>query len=184
VRVIETPLPGVVVIEPDVFRDDRGQFFESWNARRYAEAGIVDRFVQDNVSWSSAGVLRGLHFQHPHGQGKLVSVLDGEVFDVCVDLRLGSPTIGRWYGTTLSSQNRRQMMIPAGFAHGFVVTGSHALFSYKVTDHYHPDCDVTILWNDPDLAIEWPIRTPQVSGKDARGMRWRDVPPGRRPSVG
>lgn len=180
-QVIETPLAGLLVIEPTIHRDDRGEFFESWNAVRYGAAGIGDRFVQDNVSWSSAGVLRGLHYQHPYGQGKLVSVLDGEVFDVAVDLRRGSPTLGRWFGTTLSSKTRRQMMIPAGFAHGFVVTGPHALFSYKVTEHYHPENDVTVLWNDPDLGIEWPVGTPRVSAKDARGMRWRDLPLDRQP---
>jgi dTDP-4-dehydrorhamnose 3,5-epimerase len=184
VRVIETPLAGVLVIEPTVLRDQRGQFFESWNAERYAASGIAYRFVQDNVSWSTAGVLRGLHYQHPHGQGKLVSVLDGEAFDVCVDLRDGSPTQGAWYGTTLSSENRRQVMIPPGFAHGFAVTGTHALFSYKVTDHYHSECEETILWDDPDFGIEWPLRSPQLSPKDARGIRWRDVSVERRPGVG
>lgn len=182
-QVTETPIAGVLVIEPRVLRDARGLFFESWNAERYAAAGIHYRFVQDNVSWSSAGVLRGLHYQHPHAQGKLVSVLDGEVFDVCVDLREGSPTLGAWYGTTLSSDNRRQMLLPPGCAHGFVVTGSRALLSYKVTDHYRPECEVTVLWNDADLGVAWPVREPRLSAKDANGPRWREIPTERRPGV-
>jgi dTDP-4-dehydrorhamnose 3,5-epimerase len=182
VRLIETPIPGVIVVEPIVYRDERGQFFENWNAGRYEQAGIGARFVQDNVSWSKGGVLRGLHLQHPHGQAKLVSVLDGEVFDVCVDLRRGSPTFSQWYGTTLSSENRRQMMIPAGFAHGFVVTGTHALFAYKVSDHYHPESEITLLWNDPTLGIEWPVASPLVAPKDAQGGLLRDIAPHRLPA--
>jgi dTDP-4-dehydrorhamnose 3,5-epimerase len=170
-----------VVIEPVVYRDERGQFFEIWNAGRYEQAGICERFVQDNVSWSKVGVLRGLHFQHPHGQAKLLSVLDGEVFDVCVDLRRGSPTFGQSYATTLSSDNRRQMMIPAGCAHGFVVTGPHALFSYKTSDYYHPECEHTLRWNDPTLAIQWPVASPVLAFKDAHGSLLRDIAPDRLP---
>ena len=175
-------LPGVLLIEPKVFGDERGYFFETWNQQRYRDLGIDADFVQDNLSFSQRGVLRGLHCQHPHAQGKLVQVLDGEVFDVAVDLRRGSPTFGRSFGYYLSGQSRRQLFIPAGFAHGFAVTGSHALFSYKCTDLYHPECELTVLWNDPDLAIDWPISEPSLSVKDRAGVRLQDVPSERLPA--
>jgi dTDP-4-dehydrorhamnose 3,5-epimerase len=181
VQITETSLPGVVIVEPRVFSDERGYFFESWNAREYADAGIVQQFVQDNVSYSTHGVLRGLHFQHPTGQAKLVSVLRGEVYDVAVDVRRGSATQGRWVGVTLSAENRRQLMIPAGFAHGFLVTGSEALFSYKTGDYYDPASERIIAWNDPDLAIAWPLSSPRVSPKDASGLSLRDIAPDRLP---
>jgi dTDP-4-dehydrorhamnose 3,5-epimerase len=165
-NVFETELPGVLVIQPDVFGDDRGFFMESWNGARYEEQGIPDRFVQDNLSFSAHGVLRGLHFQNPQAQGKLVSVLRGEVFDVAVDIRVGSPTFGGWTGSTLSEVNRRQLWVPPGFAHGFVVTSEEALFSYKCTDYFATEYDRSILWNDPAIGIQWPIQDPKLSDKD------------------
>ena len=180
-NVIETSLPGVLVIEPRAFGDDRGFFFESWNQGRYAEIGIPGPWAQDNLSYSGHGVLRGLHYQHPTAQGKLVSVLRGEVFDVAVDIRVGSPTFGRWDGVLLSAANRRQLWVPPGFAHGFVVTGEDALFSYKCTAYYAPKEEGSILWDDPDLGIAWPIDRPTLSPKDAAGLRLKDVPANRLP---
>jgi dTDP-4-dehydrorhamnose 3,5-epimerase len=175
-QISPTALPGVVVIEPKAFGDARGFFMETWNARRYAEAGLPGAFVQDNLSRSARGVLRGLHFQNPHAQGKLAYVLEGEVFDVAVDIRADSPTRGRWVGATLSAENRRQIWIPPGFAHGFCVLSEHALFAYKCTDYYCADCDGSVLWNDPDLGIEWPIEAPVLSAKDAAAPRLREIP--------
>jgi dTDP-4-dehydrorhamnose 3,5-epimerase len=166
VNVSETELPGVLVVEPNVFGDARGFFMESWNGVRYEELGIPNHFVQDNLSFSAHGVLRGLHFQNPRPQGKLVSVLRGEVFDVAVDIRVGSPTFGGWTGVTLSAGNKLQFWIPPGFAHGFVVTDESALFSYKCTDYYAPEYDGSILWNDPDIEIQWPVDNPGLSDKD------------------
>ncbi len=180
-NVIETDLPGVLVIEPRIFGDERGFFMESWNRRRYKEAGLPDGYVQDNLSFSTHGVLRGLHFQNPNPQGKLVSVLRGEVFDVAVDIRVGSPTFGRWTGITLSAENKRQLYVPPDFAHGFVVTSEAALFFYKCTDYYVPASEGTVLWNDPEIGIEWPIAEPNLSDKDRlarplREMRGDDLP--------
>jgi dTDP-4-dehydrorhamnose 3,5-epimerase len=166
VKVTPTALPDVLLVEPKVFGDVRGYFFESYNARRYAEAGIAATFVQDNVSLSQRGVLRGLHFQHPYGQGKLAGVLRGEVFDVAVDVRRGSPTFGRWVGECLSSENKRQLYIPPGFAHGFLVTSDDALLAYKCTEYYHPETERSIRWNDARIGIEWPIAGPVLSTKD------------------
>jgi dTDP-4-dehydrorhamnose 3,5-epimerase len=181
-NVIPTRLPGVVVIEPKVYADPRGHFLETWNQARYAEAGVPRPFVQDNLSFSLPGVLRGLHFQWPSGQGKLVSVLSGAVFDVAVDIRQESPDFGRWVGETLSADNHRQMFIPAGFAHGFVVLGdSGALFSYKVDAPYSPKNEGTILWNDPALGIAWPVASPVLSAKDQEGLRLVDMPVDRLP---
>ena len=165
-NVVETDLPGVLIIEPSVFGDERGFFMESYNERRYRDASIPDRFVQDNLSFSGHGVLRGLHLQNPRAQGKLVCVLRGEVFDVAVDIRVGSPTFGRWTGVTLSDENKRQVWVPPDFAHGFVVTSEEALFYYKCTDYYAPEYDRSILWNDPTIGIEWPIEDPTLSDKD------------------
>ena len=175
-NVAETELPGVVILSPKVFGDDRGFFMETWNGRRYADLGIPDRFVQDNLSYSARGVLRGLHFQHPQPQGKLVSVLRGEVFDVAVDIRVGSPTFGRWTGAILSAENKRQLWVPEGFAHGFLVTGEDALFSYKCTDYYAPEHDASVLWNDPDIGIDWPVEAPTLSGKDAGAPPLSELP--------
>jgi dTDP-4-dehydrorhamnose 3,5-epimerase len=175
-KVSQTDLPGVLLIEPDVYRDARGWFIETWRRDRYRDTGLPDGFVQDNLSYSKQGVLRGLHYQHPQAQGKLVSVLDGVVFDVTVDVRRGSPTFGRWVGVEISADNHRQLYIPPGFAHGFCVTGTHALFAYKCTAAYDAGGEVTLRWDDPDLAIAWPVSQPVVSGKDAAGMRLSEVP--------
>ena len=166
-KVTPTGLPGVMLVEPRVFGDARGYFFEAYSARRYEEAGIPAAFVQDNVSLSERGVLRGLHYQHPFSQGKLVGVLHGEVFDVAVDLRRGSPTFGRWLGTCLSSENKRQLYIPPGFAHGFLVTSANAVFAYKCTEYYRAEAERCIRWDDPRIGIRWPIGAPVVSGKDS-----------------
>lgn len=165
-KVTPTTLPDVLLVEPKVFGDPRGYFFESYSVRRYAEAGIAATFVQDNVSLSQRGVLRGLHFQHPYGQGKLVGVLKGDVFDVAVDVRRGSPTFGRWVGECLTAENKRQLYIPPGFAHGFLVTSDEALFAYKCTEYYHPETERSIRWDDARIGIEWPIEGPVVSAKD------------------
>lgn len=172
-----TELAGVVVVEPRAFHDERGYFMETFNAARYADIGVGAPFVQDNISYSAPGVLRGLHFQFPYGQGKLVSVLDGEVFDVAVDIRVGSPTFGRWHGEHLSSVNRRQLYIPPGFAHGFVVTGGAALVAYKCTETYHPQSERTVLWNDPGIGVAWPVAQPTLSEKDRQqGSLLSDIP--------
>lgn len=166
-----TVLPGVTRIEPRVFGDERGLFYESWSAARYAEAGVSGPFVQDNVSKSVRGTLRGLHLQHPHGQGKLVYVLVGEVFDVAVDVRVGSPNFGRWSGVLLSESNHWQLYVPAGFAHGFCVVSDTALFAYKCTEHYRPETEITVAWNDPDIGIRWPITAPILNDKDRAAQR-------------
>ena len=175
-RVTELELPGVLLIEPRVFRDDRGSFVESWNARRFAEAGLDTEFVQDNVSWSHRGVIRGLHYQHPGGQAKLTSVLRGEVWDVVVDIRPDAPTYGRWAAVTLSQENGRQLFIPEGYAHGFAVTGDEAVFSYKCSRYYSAESEWTIRWDDPDLQIDWPIAEPVMSDKDLGGYRLSELP--------
>ncbi|MBL8443853.1 MAG: dTDP-4-dehydrorhamnose 3,5-epimerase [Zoogloeaceae bacterium] len=173
-QIIPSRLAGALIIEPRVFGDARGFFMETWNAARYAEAGITAEFVQDNLSFSRRGVLRGLHFQKPNPQGKLVYVLAGEVFDVAVDIRVGSPTFGQWESVVLSSENRRQFYVPPGFAHGFCVTSETALFAYKCTDLYNPAAEGSVLWNDPDLAIPWPVSAPELSAKDKVGVRLKD----------
>lgn len=169
-KVIDTPLPEVRVIEPDVFRDDRGFFLETWNRGRYAEAGLPADLRQANVSWSRCGVVRGLHFQHPRPQGKLVYVLDGAVFDVAVDVRVGSPRFGRWWGTELSAESHRQIWVPEGFAHGFCVTSESALFAYLCTQEYAPATDRVLSFDDPEIGIEWPVSDPEVSDKDAGAL--------------
>ena len=177
-NVLTTRLEGLVLLEPDVFSDGRGSFMETYHAPRYAAHGIAASFVQDNLSRTTHGVLRGLHFQHPHPQGKLVQVLEGEVFDVALDIRQGSPTFGEWEGFTLSAENHHQLYVPPGFAHGFCVTSAWALFFYKCTDLYHPECENTLLWDDPALSISWPVETPTVSQKDREGARLGDMDPG------
>ncbi len=167
VKITETRLPGVLLIEPDVFGDHRGYFMESWNRRRYGGAGLDRDFVQDNLSLSRRGILRGLHYQWPQPQGKLVQVLQGAVFDVAVDIRRGSPTFGQWVGYELSADNHLQLFVPEGFAHGFCVLSEQALFAYKCTDFYNPDTEHSLLWNDPDIGIEWPLTDPLLSDKDA-----------------
>lgn len=167
-NVITTPLEGLLVLEPRVFGDDRGYFFESFNARRFAElTGVTAPFVQDNHSRSAKGVLRGLHYQIQQAQSKLVRVTEGAVFDVAVDLRKSSPTFGQWFGTELSAENKRQLWIPAGFAHGFVVTSDVASFLYKTTDYWAPEHERAVRWDDPAIGIDWPLDgEPQLSGKD------------------
>ena len=182
-RVIETEIPGVLVIEPRVHADPRGYLFESWSAERYARAGVPAAFVQDNVSLSVRGTLRGLHFQWPHAQGKLVQALRGEVFDVAIDIREGSSTCGRWVSWCLSDANRQQLYIPPGFAHGFQVLSGEAVLAYKCTEYYHAECEGTIAWDDPELGIEWPIADPILSPKDAAAPRLRDLPLERRPRL-
>ena len=175
-EIIRTKLPSVVVFEPRVFADGRGWFLETWNRRRYEEVGIVGEFVQDNVSFSTKGTLRGLHFQYPQSQGKLVQVLLGEVFDVAVDIRVGSPTFGQWVSEKLSNENHKQMYIPQGFAHGFCVLSETAVFSYKCTDYYNPSAEGGIIWNDPQIGIDWPISEPILSAKDAECPLLKDIP--------
>ncbi len=165
-KVSDTSLPGVLLIEPRVFSDPRGTFWETYQAKRYADAGIPAIFVQDNCSRSVRGTLRGLHYQLRHPQAKLVWVTRGEVFDVVVDIRRGSPTFGRWFSTTLSGDQPRQMYIPPGFAHGFCVLSEFADFAYQCTDYYVPDDERGIIWNDPDIGIRWPIAEPLLSDKD------------------
>ena len=171
-----TMLTEVLLIERRVYGDARGWFVEAWNAERYREAGIEETFVQDNASYSVRGVLRGLHFQRdPHAQGKLVSVLRGEVFDVAVDIRPASPTCGQWVGETLSAENGRQLYIPPGFAHGFAVTSADALVTYKVTAPYAPQAEACIRWDDPAIGIEWPIDRPTLAERDAAAGSLRDL---------
>lgn len=172
-KIIPTKIDGLVILEPKVFGDARGYFLETWRTERYADLGIPN-MLQDNISFSQRGSLRGLHFQEPHAQGKLVYVVQGSVFDVAVDLRKNSPTFGDWVTAELSSENKLQFYVPPGFAHGFCVTSEAALFVYKCTDYYHPEYEQCIAWNDPDLAIPWPIKGPLLSGKDMQGMSWKD----------
>lgn len=175
-KVIETRLPGVLVIEPDVFKDARGFFMETWHSERYREAGLPAGFVQDNVSFSTRGVLRGLHYQYPSAQGKLVYVLYGEIYDVAVDIRVGSPTFGRWEGAILSADNKRQFYVSEGFAHGFCVTSESALVVYKCTDLYNPRAEGGVFWNDPGLGIDWPVENLILSEKDKRWPRLQSIP--------
>ncbi|MBM4220955.1 MAG: dTDP-4-dehydrorhamnose 3,5-epimerase [Gammaproteobacteria bacterium] len=183
-KVIPTALPEVLIIEAQRFGDARGYFIETFQLQRYQAAGINLPFVQDNLSRSRHGSLRGLHLQNPRPQGKLVSVLEGEVYDVAVDVRLGSPTFGKWVGVTLSAENHRQMWIPPGFAHGFCVTSESALFFYKCTDLYSPESELGILHDDPSLAIPWPVKAPLLSDKDRKNPRLSEIDPARLPGYG
>lgn len=183
-EVSATHLPGVYRVDPRVFVDQRGFFMETWQASRYAQAHIAGPFVQDNHSRSTYGTLRGLHYQLAHPQGKLVWVVQGEVFDVAVDIRRGSPTFGLWYGEILSGENHRQLYIPAGFAHGFCVLSTSADFCYKCTDFYAPGDEYGLRWDDPRLAIAWPITTPRLSEKDASYPTLDTIPRDHLPSFG
>jgi len=174
--VVPCDLPGPLILEPAVFGDARGFFVESYQRERYREAGIPDEFVQDNFSFSRRGTLRGLHFQNPNPQGKLVSVWQGEVWDVAVDLRRESETFGKWVGTSLSAENKRQFWVPPGFAHGFVVVSEVALFHYKCTQVYSPPDERGIRWDDPGLGISWPVTEPILSKRDAEALPLADVP--------
>ncbi len=176
-NVMPTALPEVLLVEPRAFEDARGWFLETWHAERYGAEVSARGLVQDNVSVSRRGVVRGLHFQHPHGQGKLISVLAGSAFDVAVDIRRGSPSFGRWVGEELSDRNHRQLWIPPGFAHGFQALTDAVVLHYKCTDLYHADCDRAVLWSDPALAIAWPLSGAVVSPKDAAARRLEDLPP-------
>jgi dTDP-4-dehydrorhamnose 3,5-epimerase len=175
-KIIETGLPGVLVIEPKVFGDTRGFFLETYRGDFFKDAGIPDHFVQDNHSRSSKGVLRGLHYQLTQPQGKLVRVARGQAFDVAVDVRPGSPTFGQWYGTTLDEESMRMMYVPPGFAHGFLVLSEIADFIYKCTDYYHPESEQGILWNDPNIGIKWPLSDVALSTKDLQNRVLSDQP--------
>lgn len=176
-KIEETKLPGVLLISPDVFGDHRGYFKETWNRRKFAEAGLDLDFVQDNLSYSRKGILRGLHFQNPQPQGKLVQALQGEVFDVAVDIRKGSPTFGEWFGAVLSAENHLNLYVPPGFAHGFCVLSEMALFAYKCTDFYSPSTEHSIRFDDPDIGIQWPLDgQPSLSAKDEKGLLLKDFP--------
>jgi dTDP-4-dehydrorhamnose 3,5-epimerase len=176
-NVTPTAIPEVLIIEPKVFGDARGFFYESFNKKTLAEkAGIAAEFVQDNHSRSSKNVLRGLHYQIQHAQGKLVRVIEGEVFDVAVDMRKSSPTFGKWVGVNLSEENKRMLWVPPGFAHGFVTLSESCEFLYKTTDYWHPEFERSLLWNDPTIGINWPHKgEPQLAAKDAAGKRLQDA---------
>lgn len=176
-KVIPSTLPGAFVIEPKVFGDARGYFYESYHREKFEQAGIGAQFVQSNVSRSARGVLRGLHYQWPHPQGKLVSVLEGEVYDVAVDIRRGSPTFGQWTGVMLTAENHRHFWIPEGFAHGFCVLSEAAVFTYQCTALYDPAADRSVRWNDEAIGVDWPITAPLLSDKDMRAPLLKDVSP-------
>lgn len=173
--IIDTPLSGLKILKPKVFADGRGYFFELHNQRNLQNLGFSEVFVQDNLSFSRRGVLRGLHYQYPGWQGKLVSAVSGEIFDVVVDIRKDSPTFGQWHGEVLSADNHHQLYVPAGFAHGFCVTSDTAHVMYKVTDYYHPEREHALLWNDPAVGIVWPVQQPVLSAKDAAGKPLKDL---------
>ena len=183
-KITPSSLPGVLILEPDIYRDARGFFTETYHQKRYGEAGFPQVFVQDNLSYSIQGTLRGLHYQYPNDQSKLVQVLLGEVYDVAVDIRRHSPTWGQWTGIHLRGEEKRQVFVPAGFAHGFCVLSEFALVSYKCTDFYAPRSEGGILWCDPNLAIDWPLKSPILSKKDSRYPVLKDIPGNRLPLYG
>ena len=174
-KFVPSELPEVIVIEPDVLQDRRGFFLETYHIEKYRAGGITDAFVQDNHSRSARGTLRGLHLQLQHPQGKLIRVIEGEIFDVAVDVRRGSPTFGKWVGITLSAGNFKQCYIPKGFAHGFAVVSDIAQVEYKCTDIYHPASEIGIAWDDPDIAIAWPVSSPILSDRDKRHPRLAEI---------
>ena len=182
-RVTPTRLPEVLVIDARIFKDARGFFMESWHESRYREIGLSHPFVQDNVSLSSKGVLRGLHFQNPKTQGKLVTALQGTIFDVAVDIRSGSTTFGEWVGVELSSENNRQLWVPEGFAHGFCVLSEQAMVLYKCTEFYSPQDELSLLFDDPDIGVKWPQVSHSLSEKDKKGLRLKDVPADKLPRL-
>lgn len=181
---VPTELDGVIIIKPDVFGDHRGFFMETYHGERYPRAGITSDFVQDNLSFSVKNTLRGLHYQISRPQAKLVQVITGEIFDVVVDIRTGSPTFGRWLGVLLSEKNKHQLFIPGGFAHGFCVLSNAAHFIYKCSDYYIPQDEGGILWSDPTIGIDWPVAEPIISEKDTRFAPLTDIPPERLPAIG
>jgi len=174
-RFVETAIPGVILVEPVIHRDNRGFFLETYHEPKYRSGGIPGRFVQDNHSRSAKGILRGLHGQSPHPQGKLVRVVAGEVFDVAVDVRRASPTFGKFFATQLSAMSFQQLYLPPGVLHGFLVTSDAAEFEYKCTDFYHPEAEFSVAWDDPDIGIPWPIDSPILSEKDRKAPRLKDV---------
>jgi len=175
-RFEKTTLPGVIIIEPDIFRDERGFFLETFHQKKYQQGGIDAVFVQDNHSKSQRGILRGLHAQLEHPQGKLIRVLQGEIFDVAVDIRTGSATFGKWFGTRLSADNFKQLYVPPGFAHGFCVLSPVAEVEYKCTELYSPADEITIAWNDKTIGIDWPLKDPILSQKDQQGKTLEELP--------
>jgi len=174
-EIIDLPLAGLKLIHPRLFPDHRGYFLETWQQQKLANLGFSEKFVQDNLSYSKQGVLRGLHYQYPTWQGKLVLAVQGEIFDVAVDIRRDSPTFGKWYGQVLNDQSHEQLYIPPGFAHGFCVLSESARVLYKCTDYYAPGEEFTLLWNDPEIGIDWPVKDPILAAKDAQGMRFKDA---------
>jgi len=181
-KIITTSIEGILIIEPKTFKDNRGFFMETYNQKRYTASGINSAFVQDNLSYSLKNTLRGLHFQIKHPQAKLIQVISGEIFDVAVDLRSGSATFGKWTGIHLSGENKRQMYIPEGFAHGFCVLSEFALFHYKCSDFYAPEDEGGIIWFDPDIGIEWPVENPIISEKDNQFQKLFDLTAEKLPS--
>lgn len=177
----ETSLEGVLVVAANIYKDSRGHFLETYHATRYAEGGVGRIFLQDNLSYSRKGVLRGLHFQHPNDQAKLVGTAYGAIFDVAVDIRLGSPTYAQWFGEMLTSENGQQLYIPEGYAHGFVVLSDFAVVTYKCSELYAPKCETSLLWNDPDIGIEWPEVDVTISERDAAALRLSEIPQDRLP---
>lgn len=175
-KTFSTKFKEVLIIEPDIFEDERGYFFETWQEKKYVDLGLNVEFVQDNISFSKKGVLRGLHFQNPHPQGKLVMALMGEVLDVVVDIRLGSSSYGKWDSFILSGEHKRQLHIPPGFAHGFSVRSETAVFFYKCTDFFDPAGEMSIIWNGPDISIDWGNTNPTMSGKDRCAWRLTEIP--------
>ncbi len=176
-KITQTQIDGLLIIEPPVFGDPRGYFMETYQQTRYADCGVPGPFVQDNLAFSTRGILRGLHFQIKHPQSKLVQVIKGEVFDVAVDIRPDSPTFGRWDGALLSEKNKRQLFVPPGCAHGYCVVSDEAYLTYKCGAYYHPEDEGGILWNDPDLGIDWPVTEPALSDKDRNHPQLKDLPP-------
>ena len=183
-KVIDSRLPECKILEPAVFGDERGYFFETWNADRFGDHCLPTKFVQSNISSSARGVLRGLHYQWPNPQGKLVTVLEGEVYDVAVDIRRGSPRFGSWAAVVLSAENKRQFWIPEGFAHGFAVLSERAIFSYLCTAQYDRAADASVRWDDPAIGIDWPVSAPLLSAKDATAPFLAEVEPRRLPVIG
>lgn len=175
-KIVQTKFDDVILLQPSAYEDNRGYFMEIHRQKEYQKAGINAVFVQDNLSYSHKGVIRGLHYQYPHGQAKLIQVLSGAVYDVCVDIRKNSPTFGKWFSTILSEENRHQVYLPEGFAHGFCVISHKAILVYKCSDYYNPESECGINWSDPNLKIDWPEKNPMLSDKDAKLPNLNDIP--------
>lgn len=183
-EILKTSLPGVLIFQPDVFEDQRGYFMETYHRKKYTEEGLDQSFVQDNLSYSTRGTLRGLHYQYPNAQGKLVQAVKGEIFDVVVDIRKDSPAFGHWTGVHLSDENKRQLFIPKGFAHGFCVLSNTAFVMYKCSDFYAPESEKGILWSDTDIGINWPVKEPLLSPKDSQYPCLKDISSDNLPDYG